>query len=118
IIKNNRITQISVEKRWNNGNGETKPVIVKLLPTNKTAELSEENNWTATFEGLRMYDDVGKEIAYEAEEVDVDGYVSSVAGDKNSGFVITNTELTEVSGTKTWLDDNTSDRPEFITVQL
>src|SRR5699024_862603 len=75
---NNQITDISVEKKWNNAGGETESVTVKLLPTDQTAELNEENDWKATFKDLHVYDESGEEIDYEVEELEVDGYNSEV----------------------------------------
>src|SRR5699024_1514931 len=109
---------ISVEKKWNNAGGETTPVTVKLLPTNKTVELNEGNDWKATFKDLDVYDEKGEEIAYDVEELDVDGYNSTVDGNDTEGFVITNTETVAVSGTKTWLDNDSDERPDQITVKL
>src|SRR5699024_4636983 len=113
---NNQITDISVEKKWNNAGGETESVTVKLLPTDQTAELNEENDWKATFKDLHVYDESGEEIDYEVEELEVDGYNSEVTGDKEDGFVVTNTTTTSISGEKTWLDD--LDEHPAITVEL
>src|SRR5699024_10649473 len=105
-----------VEKKWNNAGGDTESVTVKLLPTDQTAELNEENDWQATFKDLHVYDESGEEIDYEVEEPKVDGYNSEVTGDKEEGFVVTNTTTISVSGTKTWLDD--LDEHPAITVEL
>ena len=104
-MENNRITNITVEKQWNNGDGETVPVTVQLLPTDQTVELNEDNDWKATFNDLQVYDELGGKINYEVKEVEVDGYTSTVTGDPETGFIVTNTELTTVSGEKIWLDD-------------
>src|SRR5699024_11098276 len=98
---NNQITDISVEKKWNNAGGDTESVTVKLLPTDQTAELNEENDWQAKFENLHVYDESGEEIDYQVEELEVDGYNSAVDGDKEDGFVVTNTTTTSISGEKT-----------------
>ena len=117
-MTNNKITDISVEKKWNNAGGDTKPVTVKLLPTDLTAELNEGNDWQATFKDLHVYDKSGEEIDYQVEEIAIDGYKSTVTGDSEAGFIVTNTELTGVTGTKTWLDDESDQRPDSITVVL
>src|SRR5699024_3182699 len=111
-----QITDISVEKKWNNAGGDTESVTVKLLPTDQTAELNEENDWKATFEDLYVYDKSGEEIDYQVEELEVDGYNSVVTGDSSDGFIVTNTETTSISGEKTWLDD--LDEHPAITVEL
>lgn len=115
-MTNNKITDVSVEKKWNNAGGETTSVMIKLLPTDKTVELNEENEWQSTFKDLRVYDGSGKKIKYEVEELDVEGYKSTVTGDSEEGFIVTNTELTSVSGTKTWLDDGSDQRPTITVV--
>src|SRR5699024_11638896 len=117
-MTNNKITDITVEKKWNNADGDTVPVTVKLPPTDETTELNEDNGWEATFENQDVYDKNGKEINYEIKELDVDGYNSVVTGDASDGFVVTNTETTSVTGAKTWLDDNSDQRPDQITVKL
>lgn len=47
-------------------------------------------------------------------------YKSTVTGSQDDGFTITNTLLTSISGTKTWVDYNNADstRPDSITVNL
>ena len=117
IIGNHKVTNVTVEKQWNNAGGDTTPVTVKLLPTDQTVELNEENDWKETFNDLRVYDKSGDAINYEVEELEVDGYTATVTGDKEAGFIVTNTELTTVSGEKFWLDDNSEERPT-ITVEL
>ena len=52
--------------------------------------LSEDNNWKHTFLDLESKDDNGEIIYYVNEEI-VEGYYSDIQGDKNEGFVITNT---------------------------
>src|SRR5699024_650886 len=115
---NHQITDISVEKKWNNDGGDTEPVTIKLLPTDETVELNEDNDWKATFENQDVYDKEGNEIDYQVEELDVDGYNSVVTGDASDGFIVTNIETTSVSGEKMWKDDNSNERPDQITVKL
>ena len=87
------------------------------------ATLSEDNNWTYTFEDLLKYND-GEEVEYSVEEVDVpEGYEASVTGDVAQGITVTNShtpETVSVSVTKVWADANDQDgiRPEFVTVRL
>ena len=123
-------TSVTVSKSWNDKNNQdgirSEFVTIKLLAdgkeTDKNLILNEENNWTATFNELDEYQN-GKKIEYSVEEAEVDGYTTSISGDMNNGFVITNThevEKIEVSGLKTWNDKNNQDgkRPETITVNL
>ncbi|MYL58299.1 Cna B-type domain-containing protein, partial [Virgibacillus halodenitrificans] len=118
VMTNEKITDITVEKKWNNSSGDNESVTVKLLPTDQTVKLSEKNDWKATFKDLSVYDEAGEVIDYQVEELKVDGYNSAVTGDRVNGFIITNTETTTVEGTKTWLDDGSADRPDAITVKL
>lgn len=55
-----------------------------------TIELSDENNWSYTFEGLEMYKE-GNKIVYTIEEIIVPGYESEIEGDMETGFTIINT---------------------------
>src|SRR5699024_7262060 len=77
---------------------------------------NDDEKWTFEFSDLDKYDEDKKEIVYTINEVETDGYTSEV-----DGYTITNTqETTEISGEKTWLDndDATDERPESITVQV
>ncbi|MDI9501470.1 MAG: Cna B-type domain-containing protein, partial [Bacillota bacterium] len=66
----------------------------------------------------------GTKIVYTIEELTLgSGYTSVITGDAATGFEVTNTktpEVVDVSGTKTWEDNNDQDgmRPESITIRL
>ena len=93
--------------------------------------MSEDNNWSYSFKELPRYYQ-GEEITYTIVEDTVYGYVTNIDSetihDENTTKVtinstITNThekEVTEVSGTKTWVDDDNYDglRPESININL
>ena len=88
-------TDISVEKVWQGGTEKT--VTVNLLQNGnvyKTVQLSEDNNWQASFENVPLVDATGKAYTYTVEEINVEGYTSKVTGNANDGFVITNTRDT------------------------
>ena len=123
-------TSISVTKAWDDNNDQDgirpQSIIVKLLAdgndTGKTKELNAGNNWTDSFTDLDEHSN-GRKIAYTIEEATVEGYTSEITGDSQIGFIITNThtpEVTEVSGSKTWKDNDDQDgaRPESITINL
>ena len=55
-----------------------------------TVELTAEENWTITIEDLPLYID-GELITYSVEEVSVEFYTTTITGDQDNGFVITNT---------------------------
>ncbi len=87
-------TSLTVYKNWNDNNNEagSRPdkISVVLLEngkeTGKTAELSSENGWKYTFEGLPKLDEKGKEIKYSAKERDLpEGYTSSIVTGTSGG---------------------------------
>ncbi|WP_164214952.1 Cna B-type domain-containing protein [Virgibacillus sp. YIM 98842] len=118
---NIQTVDISGEKHWVEVDDQYRPdsIVVNVLAENEiqdtqAVEMNSEGEWTFTFTDLPKYDEAGNEIEYTIEEENVAGYTSAV-----EGYTITNTqETTELSGTKTWLDDNSEDRPEVITVQV
>ena len=113
-------------KSWNDGNNQDgkRPtsITVKLLANgdeyaSQTVTPDANGNWKYSFTNVPKYAN-GQEITYTVEETEVDGYTSTV-----KGYDITNTytpETTEVSGTKTWDDNDNQDgkRPTSITVNL
>ena len=115
--------RIPVTKTWVGPKGEA--VTVKLLADNndsgKTVTLSEDNNWSATFEGLPRYKADGSEIAYKVTEAEVTGvdaskYTTTVTGSAASGFTIKNEnkETIDIPVTKTWIGP----KGEAVTVKL
>ena len=119
-------TSVSGTKTWDdnkNQDGKRPEKITVRLYANEKEVKSQEvkpdesGNWKYSFTGLNKYEN-GKEIAYTVKEDKVEGYTSTI-----DHYNITNKheiEKTEVSGTKTWEDDNNQDgkRPEKITVRL
>ena len=107
-------TTVQVTKVWNDNNGQNgirpESITVKLLAngedTGKTCLLSDENGWNFTFNGLEKYEN-GKEIVYTIEEVEVEGYETSITGSAAEGFVITNTWEDEPD-----TPDNPPDEPD------
>src|SRR5699024_5736762 len=77
-------------------------------------EVDASNNWKYSFKDLDKYDDNGEEIEYSIDEIEVDGYKTN----HKDGYDLVNIEKTEVSGEKIWLDDNSNERPDQITVKL
>ncbi|MGF2623995.1 Cna B-type domain-containing protein, partial [Bacillus cereus] len=104
----------------NDNNTTDRPSTIKvdLLQNGKvvdTKEVTVETNWKYMFEKLQAYDANGVAYKYEVKEQAVPGYESKV-----NGYDITNTKVgkTKVEGTKTWKDDNATDRPSTIKVDL
>ena len=129
VITNTYVPEtINIEgtKNWNDGNNQDgkRPtsITVKLLANgdeyaSQTVTPDANGNWKYSFTNVPKYAN-GQEITYTVEETAVDGYTSTV-----KGYDITNNytpETTEVSGTKTWDDNDNQDgkRPTSITVNL
>ncbi|MGE7869993.1 Cna B-type domain-containing protein, partial [Bacillus paramycoides] len=121
-ITNTKVGETKVEgtKTWNDNNATDRPSSIKvdLLQNGKvvdTKEVTAETNWKYTFEKLQAYDANGVAYKYEVKEQSVAGYESKV-----NGYDITNTKVgeTKVEGTKTWNDNNATDRPSSIKVDL
>ncbi|WP_116500423.1 Cna B-type domain-containing protein, partial [Bacillus paramycoides] len=121
-ITNTKVGKIKVEgtKTWNDGNAKDRPEMIKvdLLQNGKvvdTKEVSKATGWKYEFKDLAAYDAEGKAYKYEVKEQPIDGYKSEV-----KGYDITNTKVgeTKVEGTKTWNDNNATDRPSSIKVDL
>ncbi|SES30675.1 Cna B-type domain-containing protein [Salisediminibacterium halotolerans] len=113
-------TAITVTKTWLDEDDEERPdaITVELLRNGESedeAEVNAEDGWTYEFEDLDAYDENGQAIVYTVEEHTVEGYETDV-----DGYDITNvrTGTVDVDITKTWQDDEESDRPEAITVNL
>ncbi|TNP09393.1 Cna B-type domain-containing protein, partial [Bacillus tropicus] len=121
-ITNTKVAQTKVEgtKTWKDGNTTNRPEMIKvdLLQNGKvidTKEVSAAGEWKYAFTDLAAYDAEGNAYKYEVKEQPVDGYKSEV-----HGYDITNTKVAKltVEGTKTWNDNNATDRPSSIKVDL
>ncbi|OOR68728.1 Cna B-type domain-containing protein, partial [Bacillus mycoides] len=121
-ITNTKVGQTKVEgtKTWKDDNAKDRPTMIKvdLLQNGQviaTQEVTEVTGWKYEFKDLAAYDAEGKAYKYEVKEQAVDGYQSAV-----KGYDITNTKVgeTKVEGTKTWNDNNATDRPKAIKVDL
>ena len=125
------VTKISVNKVWddNDDQDSIRPETVKVQlyrdgvdPVGNPILLSENNNWTYTWESLPKIDD-GKLISYTVDEIEIpDGYSKSVTKD-GTKFIIKNIHkpgTTLVKVTKVWADNNDKyqTRPKTIEVQL
>ena len=127
-------TSVSVSKAWDkdyNDALQLRPddIEVTLLADGEPADvedavvkLNEDNKWSYIWNGL-PYSVEGKVVEYTVQEAPVKGYKTTVTGDAESGYTITN-ELepiyTEVSVIKIWKDSNDAlkKRPKTVTVTL
>ncbi|WP_236736129.1 Cna B-type domain-containing protein, partial [Bacillus mycoides] len=121
-ITNTKVAKLTVEgtKTWKDGNATDRPATIKvdLLQNGnviKTQDVLAIMGWKYIFADLQAYDANGVAYQYEVKEHPVAGYQSSV-----SGYDITNTKVgeTKVEGTKTWNDNNATDRPSSVKVDL
>ena len=89
---------VPVEKKWvGPAAGEVTVSLKRGDAVVGTLKLNESNGWKASFEGLPKYDSqTGAEIEYAVAEEPVEGYDSSVSGDAQGGFTVTNTSTAKV----------------------
>ncbi len=116
--------EVSGAKTWvdNNNQDGIRPESITIRLYADGVEVASKvvtaaDNWSWTFTELDKYKN-GTEIVYTISEDKVEGYTSVV-----NGYDVTNThtpETVEVSGSKTWADNNNQDgiRPESITIRL
>lgn len=111
-VKDEPITRdVKVSKTWvgNTGTQAVMHLYADGVDTGKSVTLDTSNNWEYTFTGLRKYNG-NQEIQYSIKEDEMNFYMTSVAGDMDNGFNITNTwnEQHELPG-----DAPTVEIPEF-----
>lgn len=123
------VTDITVTKVWedeyNLEGFRPDSVTVILLAGGKevgTIDLSEDNNWTHTFENLPA-NAAGEDIAYTVKEMEVENYEVTISGSEEEGYTITNSrdvEYVEIEVKKVWDDDSNRDgiRPESVSVNV
>lgn len=111
-VKDEPITRdIKVSKTWvgNTGTQAVMHLYADGVDTNQSVTLDASNNWEYTFTGLRKYNG-NQEIQYSIKEDEMNFYMTSVTGDMDNGFNVTNTwnEQHELPG-----DAPTVEIPEF-----
>ena len=123
-------TSVTVVKAWDDNNNQDgfrpNDVEVTLYANGEATEyiltLNEGNHWTGSFVNLPVYEN-GSVIDYTVVETPVEKYETVITGTAETGYTITNThipETVEVSGAKTWVDNDNQDgkRPASITINL
>jgi pilin isopeptide linkage protein/uncharacterized repeat protein (TIGR01451 family) len=104
---NTETVSIPVTKVWIGAAGiEAKITLYADGVAKDTATLTTSDNWKHTFSNLLKFDQAsGKEITYTLSEDDITGYTSSITGDQNNGFTVTNTDTETISipVTKVWV---------------
>lgn len=120
---------VTVDKVWDDSENQDglRPdtIHIKLVSNGiaKDAYLDADSNWHLEFEGLPKYRDHGILNEYSVQEVDVDGYTSTVTTEDGYAFTIKNDHVPAVIDipiTEEWIDDNNRDglRPSSHTVIL
>ena len=120
---------VTVDKVWKDAENQDglRPdaVQIRLISNDieKDAYLDAESDWHLDFEGLPKYRDHGILNEYSVQEVDVDGYTSTVTTEDGYTFTIENDHVPAVIDipiTEEWIDDNDRDglRPDSHTVIL
>ncbi|WP_407645259.1 Cna B-type domain-containing protein, partial [Granulicatella balaenopterae] len=99
ITNTQQVIAIPVEKHWIGKPAEE--VVINLLAdgkaTDKQITLNATTSWQGEFNNLVKYDSTdGHEINYKVEEVEIDGYTSSIT-EKGVGYIITNTNTATIS---------------------
>ena len=123
------VVSVPITKTWNDDNNRDgkRPdsITVNLFADGtkiKSQKITAADNWKYEFKNLPKYAN-GKEIVYKVTEDEVTGYTTSVSGDMEKGFTITNRytpETVQVAGSKNWNDSSNAEglRPESITIRL
>lgn len=120
---------VTVDKVWEDSENQDglrpNTINIKLVSNGvvKDAYLDADSNWHLKFEGLPKYRDHGILNEYSVQEVDVDGYTSTVTTEDGYTFTIENDHVPAVIDipiTEEWIDDNDRDglRPDSHTVVL
>ena len=120
---------VTVDKVWKDAENQDglRPdaIHIRLISNDieKDAYLDAESDWHLDFEGLPKYRDYGILNEYSVQEVDVDGYTSTVTTKDGYAFTIENDHVPAVIDipiTEEWIDDNDRDglRPDSHTVIL
>ena len=92
-------TYVKVSKEWVGPKGSSATIHLWAdgLDTGNSVTLNERNNWQHTFEGLKKKNTDGSEIQYTVKEDAITNYDSSITGDMENGFTVTNTNTEQIS---------------------
>lgn len=122
IITNTKdVISKTVSKVWINTSADPNPtsVIVNLTRSDGDVleqELSENNNWTYTWNNLPTHDVNGNPFTYKITENDVPGYTPSIVQETG---VITNTkDVKNIQVTKVWNTVEGENKPASVTINL
>lgn len=118
IITNTNVStrNIFVVKKWIGQEGSSATVVLKQDgQVLQTVVMTKESQWKYAFKDLPRYDERdGHEIEYVVEEKEQSGYTSTIRGNVNEGFVVTNTQIqnktTDKADTPTKKGTDTSEK--------
>ncbi len=102
-ITNQAVTSISVTKEWADGASGDEAVIVLLLngeDTGLSVTLNEDNDWTASFTDVPLYDLNGNSYSYSVSE-QTSNYRYTIEKQDDGSYVITNYPKTTTTTTTT-----------------
>ncbi len=97
-----------------------KAITKECSSSNATSD--DPNTWSCGFTDLPK-NNQGKEILYTIDEIEIDGYKSTISGDFKNGFEIKNEHtpiLVNIEGIKKWQDGGNTQglRPTTLTIHL
>lgn len=130
-LKDDIFTDISGTKTWVGDTESKRPesITIKLLKDGevyRTTTTSADKDWKYIFPKVPIYNTDETECIYSVEEVPVEKYNTQYVTENITSnvprygcFDIVNIyDCTDITGTKTWVGDTESKRPESITINL
>ena len=116
---------VSGKKTWNDANNmkQLRPtsIVINLLADGKQVDsktVTEKDQWSWSFTGLKKYNDKGAEIKYTIEETPVEGYKATVTGyDVENFHKVAHLTITK-KATSTPKNGNSYGKGETITYQI
>lgn len=115
VITNTELTTVKAEKKWLDGESTHDDVQLDIFgvdQTNPVDTITLKDTGSTTSKALPKYDENGDVITYTVKEQTPAGYSSTITGDMEKGFIVTNTKVTNVQVKKKWLDGETT-HPEI-----
>ena len=121
FVNKYEVVDVTVTKTWDDAEDQDgyRPdsITVNLLADGTKADSAKvsadkDGKWAYTFKNVPKYGENAKAITYTINEEKVDEYETSISGDANKGFTITNKhtpEETSVTITKKWSDNDNQD---------
>ena len=92
VVTYTNIEKVKVPVRIDWKGKEGTEAEVSLGDNNQT--ITSKDNWKYIFSNLYRYDQTtGKEISYEFDAKDIEGYTKEITGDLENGYVVTYTEI-------------------------